>query len=646
MKVLDIRSRMLLAAVLPVTLIALLLAALFLGARVDDLDQSHNQRARSLARQVAIASEYGLFSANVAHLQGVAVGGMREPDVRSVAILDARGAWLANAGTLGYALPVLSGKEGARHDSARRTDLMWQPVVETPVGVDGLFGSRNGDVAPEPRLLGHVVIEFSRESLDRREREMLLLGLAVTLTGVLLGALLATRLSRGVVKPILGVFDLVDRIGQGDLAARANVLPNDPLRELQLGINQMAERLELGRDELEQRVAAATAALREKKEEAESATLAKSRFLAAASHDLRQPTHALGMFVARLAQLRHDGDTQQLIGNIDASVRAMQDLLDGLLDISKLDAGAVNVKIRPVALGDLFAQLQSSLMLSAEEKGLRLRVRPTRAKVMSDPTLLYRVLMNLLTNGLSYTRSGTVMLACRMSADQRLAHIEVRDSGIGIAPEHQSSVFKEFFQVGNSERDRSKGLGLGLNIVQRTVKLLGHELALASAPGCGTRFTLTLALTQANVPVPRDESREGFLFDELHQLNVLIVEDDVLAREGLVALLASWGANVRQTESIAGALADVSLNGLPELIISDFRLRDGDNGLDCIRQLRAVAGRDIPACLISGNTDVALIQEAKSQGLTLLHKPARPAKLRSLVRRLALQAQTSGNGLT
>jgi two-component system, sensor histidine kinase len=129
-------------------------------------------------------------------------------------------------------------------------------------------------------------------------------------------------------------------------------------------------------------------------------------------------------------------------------------------------------------------------------------------------------------------------------------------------------------------------------------------------------------------------------------LNVLIVEDDVLAREGLVALLASWGANVRQTESIAGALADVSLNGLPELIISDFRLRDGDNGLDCIRQLRAVAGRDIPACLISGNTDVALIQEAKSQGLTLLHKPVRPAKLRSLVRRLALQAQTSGNGLT
>ncbi|WP_210545670.1 response regulator [Rhodoferax sp. PAMC 29310] len=645
MKVLDIRSRMLLAAVLPVTLIAVLLAALFFGARVDDLDRSHNQRARSLARQVATASEYGLFSANVIHLQGIALGGMREADVRSVAILDARGAWLASAGTLGYPLPVLTGAEGERHDSVRRTDLMWQPVVESSVSVDGLFDRKSDDAAPERRLLGHVVIEFSRESLDRREREMFLLGLAVTLAGVVLGALLATRLSRGVVLPILGVFDLVDRIGRGDLAARAAVLPDDPLRELRQGINQMAERLEFGRDELEQRVAAATVALREKKEEAESATLAKSRFLAAASHDLRQPIHALGMFVARLAQLRHDGDTQQLIGNIDASVRAMQDLLDGLLDISKLDAGAVKVQIRPVALGDLFAQLQSSLMLSAEEKGLRLRVRPTRAKVMSDPALLYRVLLNLLTNGLRYTRSGTVMLACRLSADQRLAHIEVRDSGIGIAPEHQSAVFKEFFQVGNSERDRSKGLGLGLNIVQRTVRLLGHELTLASAAGCGTRFRLTLALTQTNVPTSRDEGRDSVLFDELDRFNILVVEDDVLAREGLVALLTSWGAKVRQAESIAGALADVLLNGVPNLIVSDFRLRDGDNGLDCIRHLRAMAGHPIPACLISGNTDVALIQEAKNQGLILLHKPVRPAKLRSLVRRLALQAQTNGSGL-
>jgi signal transduction histidine kinase/ActR/RegA family two-component response regulator len=645
MKPLDIRARMLLAAVLPVTLIAVLLAALFLGARVDDLGQAHSERARSIARQMATASEYGLFSGNATHLHGVAAGALRQSDVRSVVILNAQGASLASVGQQGYSLPKLTGQEGEQHDESRRTDLLWQPVMESPIDVDGLFNVQQRSAEVVPRLLGYVVIEFSRVAVDQRERKMLWLGLAVALAGVVLGVLLARWLSSGVVVPILGVFDLVNRLGRGELSARASLRATDPLLELQKGINQMAERLEHGRDELEQRVVEATAALREKKDEAESATLAKSRFLAAASHDLRQPTHALGMFVARLAQLRHDAETQQLIGNIDASLRAMQDLLDGLLDISKLDAGAVQVHIRPVALGDLFAQLLSSAMLSAEEKGLVLRVRPTRVRVMSDATLLFRILMNLLTNSLRYTPVGTVMLACRPSADGRFVHIEVRDNGIGIALEHQASVFREFYQVGNSERDRNKGLGLGLNIVQRTAQLLGHELSMVSAPGCGTRFRLKVPLSPANALSPLDEERDTPLFDNLDQLNVLIVEDDVLARAGIVALLASWGAHVRQAESITGALAELSMNGPPDLIISDYRLRDGDNGVNCIRQLRDAAGADVAAFLISGNTDVALIQEAKKLGLTLLHKPVRPAKLRSLVRRLTRQAQINGSGL-
>jgi signal transduction histidine kinase/ActR/RegA family two-component response regulator len=646
MKPFDIRARMRLAAVLPVMLIAALLATLFLGARVDDLGQAHSERARSIARQMATASEYGLFSANVMHLQGIAAGALRQTDVRSAVILNAQGAVLATAGQPGYSLPPLEGLEGAQHDDLRRTDVLWQPVMESALNVDGLFDAQEASPLAKPRLLGHVVLEFSRVAVDRREREMLWLGLAVTLAGVALGVLLASRLSRGVVKPILGVFDLVGRIGRGELSARATLRANAPLLELQQGINQMAERLERGRDELEQRVVEATAALREKKEEAESATLAKSRFLAAASHDLRQPTHALGMFVARLAQLRHDAETQQLIGNMEASLRAMQDLLEGLLDVSKLDAGAVPVHFRAVALGDLFAQLQSSAMLSAEDKGLRLRVRSTRVKVMSDPTLLFRILMNLLTNAVSYTSAGTVMLACRCSADGRFVHIEIRDSGIGIAPEHQSLIFREFYQVGNSERDRSKGMGLGLNIVQRTAQLLGHELSMVSAPVCGTRFRLTVPLAPANALTPAVEVRDAPLFEDLEHVKILVVEDDVLARAGIVALLASWGVQVRQAESITEALADLSLHGPPDLIISDYRLREGDNGIDGIRQLREAAGFSIAACLVSGNTDVALIQEAKQLGLTLLHKPVRPAKLRSLVRRLAHQTQASGSGLT
>lgn len=646
MKPFDIRARMRLSAVLPVMLIAVLLATLFLGARVDDLGQAHSERARSVARQMATASEYGLFSANAVHLQGIAAGALRQTDVRSAVILNTQGAVLATAGQPSYPLPALAGIEGEQHDDLRRTDVLWQPVMESALNVDGLFDVQDASQRANPRLLGHVVLEFSRVAVDRREREMLWLGLAVTLAGVALGVLLASYLSRGVVKPILGVFDLVGRIGRGELSARATLRANAPLLELQQGINQMAERLERGRDELELRVVEATAALREKKEEAESATLAKSRFLAAASHDLRQPTHALGMFVARLAQLRHDADTQELIGNMEASLRAMQNLLEGLLEVSKLDAGAVPVHFGAVALGDLFAQVQSSAMLSAAAKGLRLRVRPTQVKVVSDATLLFRILMNLLTNAVCYTPAGTVMLACRCSADGQLAYIEVRDSGIGIAPEHQPLVFKEFYQVGNSERDRSKGMGLGLNIVQRTAQLLGHELSMLSAPGCGTRFRLTLPMAPANALTTVAEALPPSFADDLGHVTVLVVEDDVLARAGIVALMASWGVQVRQAESIIDALADLSLNGPPDLIVSDYRLREGDNGIDGIRQLREAAGFSVPACLVSGNTDVALIQEAKQLGLTMLHKPVRPAKLRSLIRRLTQPAQVGGSGLT
>jgi len=203
----------------------------------------------------------------------------------------------------------------------------------------------------------------------------------------------------------------------------------------------MAQRLETGRDELEQRIATATRALREKKEQAETATLAKSRFLAAASHDLRQPMHALGMFVARLAQLPHDVPTAQLIDNLEASVQALQDLLD----VSSLESRAAQAQLRPLALADLFAQLRASLALTADQKGLRLHVRPTQVWLLSDSVLLHRILLNLLSNALRYTSSGSVLLACRPAADGQHVRIEVWDSGIGIAPEHQLFIFQEFY---------------------------------------------------------------------------------------------------------------------------------------------------------------------------------------------------------
>jgi signal transduction histidine kinase len=646
MKIVDIRSRMLLAALLPVTLIAILLAGVFLVARVGDIGEAHGQRARSLARQLALASEYGLFSDNITHLQTLANGALRESEVRSVAIMNAQGQILARAGKAGYTTaPSLTLQESEKFDPAARTDLLSQPIVASQLKLDDLFEAKAMDAGAPPHLLGHVLIEFSRESLIKRERDMLLVGLAVTLGGLLFGGFLAVRLGRGVILPIFRVSRMIERIGQGEFSARAAVLPDDPLRDLQNGLNRMAERLESGRDDLEQRVALATLELREKKEEAETATLAKSRFLAAASHDLRQPTHALGLFVARLAQLPHDAETQHLIENLEASVRAMQDLLDGLLDISRLDAQAVQVQLRPFALADIFDQLRAGLALSALEKGLRLRVRPTTVWLMSDATLLHRIVLNLVVNALRYTREGSVLVACRLVGDGKHARIEVWDSGIGIAPEHHQKIFTEFYQVGNTERDRGKGLGLGLNIVERTAHLLGHRLQMRSSLGRGTRFSVQVPLFLLGAAMDMQLPLRGETFDDLAGLVVLVIEDDALAREGLVSLLKSWGCVVGAAEGLAMALWHLENGLVPDVIMSDYRLRDGENGMDTIRQMRLAAGRSIPACLMSGDTDPSLMQAARDAALTLLHKPVRPAKLRSLLRRLAPAIQADDDDL-
>lgn len=644
MKFFDIRDRVLLAALLPVTLLAFLLSAVFLLGRVGDIDEAHNQRARSLARQVASASEYSMFSGNIGNLQAIAAGALREPDVRSVVIQDAQGSALARAGKAGYAgLPLLGDSESEWNDDTTHHDMLVQPVTVTPLRLDDLFDGAASAPRESPQVLGHVVIEMSRQTVVSRERDMLMVGLAVTLGGLLLGGFLAVRIGQGVIDPILRVSDMIERLGRGELSARGEVRPDDPLRDLQQGLNQMAERLEHGRDELEQRVDLATLELREKKEEAEMATLAKSRFLAAASHDLRQPTHAPGMFVARLAQLPHDAETRHLIVNLEASVRAMQDLLDSLLDISRLDADAVKVHLQAFPIMDLLEPLRGGLSPVAADKGLRLRVRPCQAWVLSDPILLSRILLNLVSNALSYTHRGGVLVACRMTRGGSHLRIEVWDSGIGIAPEHQQDIFKEFFQIANPERDRSKGLGLGLHIVDRTAKLLGYALRLTSIPGRGTRFSIEVPTTAptgraAKASVSSDALSSG----GLEGLHVLVIEDDSASAQALSGLLTSWGCTVVAVEDLQSALSAVSATFVPQVILSDYRLRNRTTGMETLSRLRAALGHQVPACLMSGDTDPVLMQACREAGVPLLHKPVRPAKLRTLLRRLAQGDGTSG----
>lgn len=641
MRLPTIRVRMLVAALVPVLLTVVIMVGVFWSGRVSDLGSAHQQRARLLVQKVALASEYGIFSGNATALQGVVASVRKEPGVRYVAVLSPSGQVLAQSGTGAYQqFSNLSDPTYLARERERGINTVMEAVTSRNVQLDDLYASTSDDAGSGGQVLGYAVVELSMEPLRNQERNLLMVAIGVGVLGLLVGGMLALQLGERVVRPVMSISRRIQRIGQGDFQPQHGLSEHEPLIELHHALNDMAVRLAWGREELEQRVAAVTRELREKKEEAESATLAKSRFLAAASHDLRQPIHALGLFVARLAQFPMDVSMRQLVQHLDASVQAMQNLLDGLLDVSRLEAGAVTANVRPVNINVIFDFVRVSNANSAREKGIRLRVRPTSLWCLSDPVLLQRMVMNLAHNALRYTSNGTVLVRCRKINNGTQVRIDVMDSGVGIAPEHQSDIFREFFQVGNAARDRTQGLGLGLNIVQRSARLLGHDVLLKSAPGCGTQFSIVAPLTTAPLVTAARASEIAAISQAgpqhaLDGVHVLVVEDDATSRQAQDELLQSWGCVVCAVATAHMAAASVAQGFPVDVIVSDFRLGGESNGLDVIEKVRGLVGWPVPACVVSGDTDSDLMQAARAASLTLLHKPVRPAKLRSLVRHLA-----------
>lgn len=368
--------------------------------------------------------------------------------------------------------------------------------------------------------------------------------------------------------------------------------------------------------------------------EVEAAYLAKSRFLAAASHDLRQPAHALGMFVSRLTQTAGQVPSSDVVNGVAASVTAMQELLDELFDYSRLESQSAQLEQRPVPLEDIFGHLGLFFGNIATAKGLRLRIRPTRTWVHSDPILLQRILLNLVSNALQYTQRGSVLVACRPCDQGSHVRIEVRDSGIGIDPVLHTRVFEEFFQVQNPERDSAKGLGLGLSMVDRSCRLLGHALALDSRLGQGSRFVLTVPVAPASpaAPVPPAVADSTTPLQDVQGRSIWLIEDNALGGLALKTLLESWGSSVRLFDEPQAAVHALSHHTPPDFVICDYRLRDGHNGIQSIAALRARCGLDLPACLISGDIEDDLRTTAQEADLVLLKKPVQAAKLRSVLR--------------
>jgi CheY-like chemotaxis protein len=281
----------------------------------------------------------------------------------------------------------------------------------------------------------------------------------------------------------------------------------------------------------------------------------------------------------------------------------------------------------------IFNQLRKLFTGVAVEKGLRLVIRPTTLWIESDPILLQRILLNLLSNAIRYTQTGTVLLSCRSSKSGSQARIEVSDSGIGIAQHLHARIFEEFFQVANQQRSRDQGLGLGLAMVERSCRVVKHTLALRSNLGCGSRFTLYAPQTVQRLTMPERDDEKIDVSHNLTTLRVLMIEDDALSNAALKSLLESWGCQVNAFFNAHRSYLHVESGEIPDFVISDYRMSGDTNGITAIQTVRRLCGRSVPACLISGDTEIDLKNQAAEIGLVLLKKPVQPGKLRNLIRR-------------
>lgn len=435
---------------------------------------------------------------------------------------------------------------------------------------------------------------------------------AFAVGSIILAIVLGYAISSSVIDPVAQVEAGLGKIAAGDFSQSVDVVNRDEFGALAKNVNRMCE--ELGR--LYQQL--------------EAANLAKSRFIAAASHDLRQPLHALNLFVTQLRMEADPTEKARLAARIDAAVTAMNELFNALLDISRLDAGVLVPKISEFPVDQLLERLETTSTAVAREKGLRLRVISSRAWVRSDFILLERILLNLVSNAVRYTARGGIVVACRRRG--AFSRVEVWDTGPGIPNDQHEKIFNEFYQLENSRPERRSGLGLGLAIVDRLCRLLDHPIELASRSGSGSRFSVRVP---SAAPQILAQPSQRIAIDQTLGKLVVVIDDDRLVLDGMAGVLKGWGCHTVTASCDDEALVSLAKNELqPDLIISDYRLRDGKTGFQVIDRLRLEFGACIPAFLISGDTAPERLREAKASGYYLLHKPVLPMTLRSVVNQL------------
>jgi signal transduction histidine kinase/CheY-like chemotaxis protein len=481
--------------------------------------------------------------------------------------------------------------------------------------------------------------------------------------GIAAASLASLLLARRLTNPILLLRDGAQKLGSGDWLAKIDVQSRDEIQSVAIAFNGMADSLRTLYESLESKVQERTRDLKQaneqittqarelsalngklgvqlqelnvKRDAADRASAAKTRFVAAASHDLRQPMHAVGLLVGILAERQISPEVSALLTKIQLSVSALENLFETLLDISKLDAGIVAPHLICVSLDSLLKSVELSYSQAAADKGLTLRVRAPRTLVYTDSALLYSMLGNLLSNAIRYTQSGHIDVYCRKHGP--LVTVYVCDTGIGIPTTELERIFEEFYQL-NDTRAQGHGLGLGLAIVRRTAELLCLELSARSTLGLGSVFGIQLPIATADqfrqmVPLP-----VGAQDSLLAGAFIVVVDDDRESRFATEAIFKSWRCHVIAGSSGAAVRGDLARHlRQPDLIVADYWLSDGETGLAIIQDLRRDAEMSIPAIILTADQDVARAATANAVGVVFLQKPANAQRIRRVVMELIHQ---------
>jgi signal transduction histidine kinase/CheY-like chemotaxis protein len=367
------------------------------------------------------------------------------------------------------------------------------------------------------------------------------------------------------------------------------------------------------------------------KQQAEAASSLKSSVLISVTHDLLQPLNAARLTLSTLAEMVESESGIALVEQVDRSLVTLEDLLRSLLDISKLDAGALRPEVRPILLSSLFEPLHREFAPIAAKQGLLLRIRPSSAAVVSDPMMLRRILQNLLANALRYTRTGGVVMGCRLREDR--VRIQVSDTGPGIPETQREAIFVEF-QRGQTSAGDQAGFGLGLSIVRRFASVLGHDVKLSSRLGRGSTFSLELDRADpALVPEERREvQRIDLEYGGLEGAKILLIENDPSSAQAMAALLEKWGCHVVTCAALAEALAQVGAAGeVPDAIVADLHLDHQESGLTAVQEIRRQMRFEVPAVIVTADYSEKAAKEASLYGLEVLTKPVKPAEMRALL---------------